>query len=380
MKSRLAVFLLFAASVASAATIQDEIAAVERIRGLKFTGSVKTVEIDRADLPARLREQFEKTLPYSMGEYGDILRALRLIPATESDDAVFSQLLDLYQSQVLAYYDPPSKTFYTVKQLPDALQAMPMSGMMAEGVNVHELTHALQDQRFGIGARDLELRDDADAQLAYHALVEGEATLVMLGYMVEQGGGSLDDVVNNDMLGSTLSSAATLTLPGDGPKYFTEMLKFPYVEGLHFVVEGYRRGGWAMLNRVYANPPMSTREILHPADYYDHKFKAGAFVDKPSVPASQLLSVEHLGEFHWQFLTGSGAGWKNDRVTIAQNRFCESTVLAETQWDTEAQARKFYDAYMKSLDDIGSLGRISGTMVRVAYGADRALMERFVAP
>jgi hypothetical protein len=255
-----------------------------------------------------------------------------------------------------------------------------MAGMMATGVNIHELTHALQDQHFRIGAKDMALRDDADAQLAYHALVEGEASLVMLAYMVEQGGGSLDDVINNDMLSGALSNAAALTLSNEGPKYFTEMLKFPYLEGLHFVIEGYRRGGWPMLNRVYANPPLSSREILHPADYYDHRFHRGEFVDKPALPVPQLLSVEHLGEFHWRFLTGVGDGWKNDRVTIAQNRFCESTVLAETQWETEGEARAFYDAYRKSLENIGSVGRINGTTVRVAYGADRALMERFVAP
>ncbi len=368
------------ASAASAATIAEEIAAVEKIRGLRFTAAVKTVEIDRKDLPAHLRRQFEKSLPYSVDEWGDVLRALRLIGEDETDEAIVSSLLDLYQSQVLAYYDPPSKTFYTIRQLPEALQSIPMSGVLYAGVNVHELTHALQDQHFHIGERDLALRDDTDANLAYHALIEGEASLVMLAYMIEQNGGSFDEMISSDLLVGALSAAATQTLPVGGPRYFTEMLKFPYLDGLEFVIEAYRRGGWKELDKVYANPPQSTREILHPADYFDHRFTPAPFDDKPSIPVLHLLSVEHLGEWHWRFLAGNADGWKADRVTIAQNRFCESTVLAETRWDTAAQAQRFYDAYTHTLDDVGYLARIDGTNVRVAYGSDRSLMERFVAP
>lgn len=368
------------ASAASAATIAEEIAAVEKIRGLRFTAAVKTVEIDRKDLPAHLRRQFEKSLPYSVGEWGDVLRALRLIGEQETDEAIVSSLLDLYQSQVLAYYDPPSKTFYTIRQLPDVLQSIPMSGVLDAGVNVHELTHALQDQHFHIGERDLALRDDTDANLAYHALIEGEATLVMLAYMIEQNGGSFDEMISSDLLIGALSAAATQSLPGGGPRYFTEMLKFPYLDGLKFVIEAYRRGGWKELDKVYANPPQSTREILHPTDYFDHRFTPASFNDKPSIAVLHLLSVEHVGEWHWRFLAGNADGWKADRVTIGQNRFCQSTVLAETQWDTAAQAQRFYDAYTHTLDEVGYLARIDGTNVRVAFGSDRSLMERFIAP
>jgi hypothetical protein len=375
-----ALIVTFLAGAASAATIAEEIAAVEKIRGLKFTAPVNTVEIDRKDLPAHLRRQFEKSLPYSIEDWGDVMRALRLIDEKDTDEAIVSSLLDLYQSQVLAYYDPPSKTFYTIRQLPEALQSLPMSEMLDAGINVHELTHALQDQHFQIGDRDEALRDDTDANLAYHALIEGEASLVMLAYMIEKNGGSFDEMINSDLLGGVLSAAATQTLPGGGPRYFTEMLKFPYLDGLKFVIEGYRRGGWKELDKVYANPPRSSREILHPLDYFDHRFTPLPFNDKPALSVFHLLSVEHLGEFHWRLLAGEADGWKADRVTIAQNRFCETTVLAETQWDTAAAAQRFYDAYTHTLDDVGYLARIDGTTVRVAYGADRPLMEHFVKP
>ena len=43
------------------------------------------------------------------------------------------------------------------------------------------------------------------------------------------------------------------------PKYFTDMLQFPYLDGLSFVVAAYRRGGWKELDRIHTNPPRSTR-------------------------------------------------------------------------------------------------------------------------
>ena len=52
------------------------------------------------------------------------------------------------------------------------------------------------------------------------------------------------------------------------PRYFVESLKFPYLEGLKLCVEGYRRGGWKMLDKMDANPPRTTREVLHPGDYF----------------------------------------------------------------------------------------------------------------
>ena len=375
--SVLALLLALVPFNVSAATLDAEMAAVERIRGLRFLAPVNTVELDRKELPTRLRAEFAKTLPYSVQEWGEVLRALRLIQEKD-DEAIVSSLIDLYEAQVLAYYDPPSKTFFTIRQLPDAVKNLPFAGLDA-GVKVHELTHALQDQHFNIGARDLALRNNSDANLAFHALIEGEASLVMLAYMIDQSGGSLDDMINSGLFGATIGDAAAANLPIGGPKYFSEMLKFPYLDGLRFVVEAYRRGGWKELDRVEQNPPRSTREVLHPDEYFAREAKpAPPVLLKPTMPSS-LLSVEILGEWHWRFLTGSGEGWVADTVTIAENRFCEPTVLVDTMWDSETAARRFYDAYTKSLEDVGSLAAIGGKSVRVAYGADRAVMEHFIS-
>jgi len=372
---------------ALSADLDASMKSVEKIRGLRFLGPVRTEAIERSELPKRLREQVATSMPYSPEEWEDVLRALFLVdepvvPARQAQ--LFAQLIEVYESQVLAYYDPSVSTYYSIRQPPPAMAGLPAGLNAEEGVIVHELVHALQDQHFAIGVKDRALRHDADAAMAYHALLEGEASLVMMAYMLEKGGASFDEVVESPLFDGVLATAAGAEIPigPTTPRYFAEMLKFPYLQGLRFVVHAYRRGGWKELDRVHRDPPESTREILHPEDYFERRFSGTAFSSAPAAGVRQILSVEHLGEFHWGFLAGAAnaRGWIGDHVTIALNSGCEPTVLVETRWESSTAAQRFRDAYVDALDarGVGTYAAVDGGRVRVAYGNDLALARRFV--
>jgi hypothetical protein len=250
---------------------------------------------------------------------------------------------------------------------------------------VHELVHALQDQRFGASQRDAQLLDDADAELAYHALLEGEATLVMIAYVMDRAGQPLDSAINSEALMNlaSITAAADKTIDASTPRYFVESLKFPYLEGLRLVVEGYRRGGWKEIDGMHANPPRSTREVLHREEYFKRLGGPPAILPaaRPLPNIAGTLSVEHIGEFQWRFLVGeAAAGWVDDRVTFVQNPACEMTVLAETQWETADNARAFRDAYVALLRRRGIEPSVSveDRVVKVVYGAEMDLAEGFV--
>lgn len=381
LRAAIGALIALLAVSASASSLEEQIRTVERIRGLQFAAPVRVVTIDRAELPLRLREQFTKTLPYSPAEWALMLRALHL--ADQDGDKLIASLLDLYQAQVLAFYDPLSHTYFALRELPDSVRDIDPTGMVQETVALHELTHALQDQRFHVGDADLALRNDADASFALHAVAEGEATLVMLAAMAEKSGSSLDELTKSDQLMTSIAAAATRAgaISDTAPPYFVEMMKFPYIDGLRFVVEAYRRGGWKAVDALWSDPPRSTREVLHPEEYFGARFHAEPFVAKPPVPVPFLMSVEHLGEFHWAYLVGAAnaRGWSGDRVTIAQNADCQPTVLVETKWDTPAAARRFRDAYARFLDehDEKATVMVEGRSVNVGYGADRDLIRRF---
>jgi hypothetical protein len=337
---------------ADASSLKPGMEAVEKIRGRKFDHDVKNVRIDRSDLTRHLREQMLKNTPYSIEDWGTILRSLQLVDAPAEE--ILPKLLSLYESQVLAFYDPYSHTYYSIKQLPKlppeaAKIADPE--MLEETVMVHELTHALQDQHFSLAKREKALMRDTDANMAYHAVLEGEGVLVMMIHMLQKMGVNVDEVMKDDTMMDSLVSAAqanTMIDPST-PPYFAEMLKFPYLDGTNFVVAAYKSGGWAAVDKLHSNPPRTTREVLHPEEYLARTFTPRPF--DGTKPSGNVIAVEHLGEFHWRFLLGRGVteGWVNDRAVI----YRDGRVRVESTWETPKTAEAFANAYVEFLQKRG---------------------------
>src|SRR5262249_42886106 len=152
------------------------------------------------------------------------------------------------------------------------------------------------------------LQSDSDASLAYHALIEGEASMVMMAWLMEKNGQSFDAIAKNDLLTGALTQAAASdqTITPGTPRFFVETLKFPYIDGLKLCIEAYRRGGWKELDRMHARPPLSTREVLRPAEYFARLDRNGPppapFDERPALDVPRVLSVEHVGQFIWCFL------------------------------------------------------------------------------
>lgn len=363
----LLVFLL--ASCANASSLGPGMKAVEEIRGRKFTKEVRTVAIDRSELARYLQQQMKQSTPYPLEDWGTVLRSLQLVDVPNSQ--IVPKLLGLYESQVLAFYDPHSHTYYSIRQMPKLPESAKLVDpkTLEETVMVHELTHALQDQLYSLGPKEKILMRDTDASLAYHAVLEGEAVLVMVAHMLNKAGADIDEVLADEAMMNLVTSSANAEqfMDASAPKYFGEMLKFPYLEGVKFVIAAYKRGGWKEVDRLHANPPRSTREILHPEEYLDRKFKPGTFSD--AKPASDVIAVEHLGEFHWRYLVGAdnARGWMNDRVVISRG----GKVHAETSWETPERATAFADAYGAFLKRRGLEASVkrTGASVVVDYTA-----------
>ncbi|HEY0157063.1 MAG TPA: hypothetical protein VGF28_07200 [Thermoanaerobaculia bacterium] len=363
--------LLLLTSCAQASPLAPGMKAVEEIRGRKFVHDVKNVSIDRSDLSAHLRKQMEKLTPYSLDDWGTLLRALQLVDVENKQ--LVPKLLALYEAQVLAFYDPQSHTYYSIKQLPKLPEGAARLGdpkLLEETVMVHELMHALQDQHFQLAGKEKALMRDTDANLAYHAVLEGEAVLVMVAHMLAKSNVDFEEVIKDDSMLGLIGNAAQAEqmIDPSTPKYFAEMLKFPYLAGLNFVVAAYRRGGWKELDKVHANPPRTTREILHPEQYFDATFKPKPF-DSTTPPGA--ISAEHLGEFHWRFLVGAenAKGWVNDRAVVMR----DGRVQLDSDWETEQNAIAFETAYRAFLENRGLDAKVTreGTKVKASYTAKK---------
>jgi hypothetical protein len=97
---------------------------------------------------------------------------------------------------------------------------------------------------------------------------------------------------------------------------------FQYSEGVRFVGEAYRRGGWNAVNALYASPPQSSQQIAKPGLYFDH----------PTLPADIRLSGYQqllpgwtnaddntLGQLLLSVILKRGLGEKAPQVRLAEN-------------------------------------------------------------
>ena len=125
----------------------------------------------------------------------------------------------------------------------------------------HELTHALQDQHWVLPVEPESVVDGGgDRRLARHALLEGDATLAGFAYVLRR---PLD--VGTVAWIARQMHAIPRRLAEDhpeSPELLRASLAFLYESGSTFVGE-IRRGGWAEIDRVQADPPVSTSRVLH---------------------------------------------------------------------------------------------------------------------
>jgi hypothetical protein len=235
----------------------------ERLRGLTFRQPVDVT----IEGKATMRAYVERTIDSEILERARVrYLSLGAIPA-ELD--VRKLLVEVMEDELIGYYDPKEKRLAVRSDIANALDSKSSASFAWRATVVHELVHALQDQYFDLATKIEQVRT-TDADDAFGALVEGDATLVMLGYTAEANGESLRSVVEQpDRI------LAALTRPADqltralreAPPLLREPLLFRYREGAHFCARVVRAQGWSRVDAAHRNPPTSTRMIRNPGEF-----------------------------------------------------------------------------------------------------------------
>jgi hypothetical protein len=223
---------------------------VEGIRGQDFVRRPLPVLVGAAQVRRVGLADLDRLTPRPQQEANEeLLKLLGLIPAQSSLRAINQQV---FGEQVSGFYDPRTKKLALVRDTGAQDESV------AEITLAHELTHALDDQHFGLRDQAQTTDDGADA---YTALVEGDATAVMTRY-------ATDFMSGTNLLGVLFASSAASSGP-PLPQYIQDSLEFPYLEGERFIQTIYRYGrGWKLVNYAFRfRPPVSTAQILHPLLY-----------------------------------------------------------------------------------------------------------------
>ena len=346
-----------AAIIAATAAVLKE---TSEIRELPILRPVRSGAQSRGEIERMLVKNLDEQM--TAAEMHATELSLRKFGLVSSDFQYRPFIIKLLTEQVAGYYDARAREFH----LADWLDLEGQKPVMA-----HELTHALQDQHFNLRRFEKWPHGDSDAELAVHALIEGDATLAMTIYKAK------NPLVALAFTRSLTSSGISSEQFNQAPRALRESLIFPYLQGLEWTSQLYQRGGWDMVSKAFARLPLSSEQILHPEKYfnYEHPIKVVLpdFTNLLNSKASGRRSTTRRplptldwhridsdvnGEWNYslildQFLNSpaesrrAAAGWAGDRYALYEGSGHLIFLGQIAAWDTENDAREFFDAYVK---------------------------------
>ncbi len=365
----------------AAAAIADRVA---EIRGLPQLKPIPKGVKDREQLRALLLERFDESVPLEEFEAeADVYKRMGLFP---SDLNYRELMLDLLTEQIAGFYDQSAGELYIMEGLPEPLQRSAMA---------HEIYHGIQDQHFDLGRllEPFSSDENADFYLARMALIEGDASVVMADYELFEAGvlpqntaRSIADIpmvaalfmemdftelaAAEQLAGQASPELADMEMPslsttvlGSAPPIVRDVLLFPYVGGMQFVLRARAGRSWKAFDQIYYDAPASTSQILHPERYFENDLPLEVRFDvSEGLPGYEPIYESVLGELRilsWLNTFSDlldapldtetiAAGWDGDRLLGYRGPDDEVVVVHLSTWRSESQAREFAAA----LDEI----------------------------
>ncbi len=353
------------------ATVARAMARVEAIRQLEFRRTVPVKLESRETF--RARQANDTTAPALRTFDNAKFEALFLIGEDQDSIAVQNQNTG---ASVLGFYSSSRNAIVLISENRSNLQ-------VNEGTLVHELVHALQDQRFNLSRYDARTRDGANAE---SGLIEGDASLVEFRYQnrCQEGGPWNGTCLSPPDSGSSGSLANIGT-------YFVKFQ--PYSDGPAFITTLYQQGGWEAVNAAYEDPPESSAQVIHPEKYPEQTPRNVTIEDRQSedwervrppnrpdygeVGEAALTSMlvfplydsdgqaRIISPDDWLNRTQGGeisdfdplnydneftAGWAGDRLHVYENEANETAYVWRLVWETPRDAEEFTAGYTRVLE------------------------------
>jgi hypothetical protein len=287
-----------------------------------------------------------------------------------------SYLISAAGQSIAGYYDFRTKTMNLLSWVGLEKQRPIMA---------HELTHALQDQNYDLLTWSQRhqsqpamrvLREEAQEGRARTAVVEGQAMIVFMDYLLKPYGRTLSDTplaeqYIKNQLAQTYDASVVIH---NAPLMLRETALFPYREGLLFELELLHRGGTELaFASTFSRPPANTHEILEPKAYLEgEKIPAVTLPDLSRVLANdyEVYDSGTMGQLDVRILSQQ-LGSENDMFTVTPNwrggayvavkrkspvlspggqvSTADIALMYVSRWKTLEAAERFMETYQKSL-------------------------------
>jgi len=369
------------------------LADIEELRGDKYQREVKVSIADKKGFLDYVDDRMERTTTDEQMSADETV--MKLLGLVDPKMDYLARQMELLQSQVGGFYDPGTESFCLMSSF---------QGGLAKIILAHELTHALDDQLFDIDGTLDRLKGNADAQMAYQAVVEGSGTSTMNEWTLKHFG--------KDLSMKDLAGASEMDMGGleEAPAAMWKPVLMVYMRGAAFlkrtdnVMKG-QMGSVARkdLERAFTHPPSSTEQVLHPEKYWDPEQLDEPVVvklDTTKLVAAgwKLQADETLGEAILSLVTApaderggldtsnpmsvlgiaytndDAAGWGGDRYVLLEK---DGVTLFHfsTRWDTEVDADEFEANLRKQSETLsvahGLMAPDESTGMRISRSPDR---------
>jgi hypothetical protein len=320
------------------------------ITGFHIRKQLPFALITREQVNEYLKEQIRQSVkPDEIRAEETTLKKFGFVPA-EFD--LKQTTIDLLTEQAAAFYDFKRKKLFisdwaTVNMRDVAL--------------IHELAHALADQNFPIQRFTGRGPDNSESSLAREAVVEGQASWLMLEVGARRNGRTMADPETARQFLASDPDAQPAEYPvfSKAPLYLRKTLMFPYDEGEKFQQAVFLHYGKLAFSRVFRDPPISTAQIVHPERYFAH-----IPISSPDLPKStrhtKPLTAGAMGELETrilleQYVTAGLAETLGPKLKGADYRVDETkpghrmTLVYASEWIDADAAMQYFEAYQKVL-------------------------------
>jgi hypothetical protein len=312
---------------------RDELAArLEGLRGLKFKTPLKMREGSRREYAAFTLENAKRVYGQDLGAAEKGLKAMGLIPSKLRLELA----LTLHAG-------------FSVKVFCAGGEVVLLDPQAGDEWILNKMDLGLVDQHFVPPAAAT-----LDAQLAFAALRMGDAEVVKhrIWHPEKLPADAVrklaEEVEKWEREDSKLASTVV-------PRLFVRVGEFAWRRGGVLGLTLYQEGGWARLDRAYADPPVSTEQVLHPEKYL--KAEKPRAVDPAAVEAllaekgytpvyrtvmgelgAALVLETHLPK---EDLSSASEGWGGDTFSVFEKEGAPPLVVWATDWDSEPDAVDF---------------------------------------
>ncbi|WP_135305784.1 Hvo_1808 family surface protein [Haloarcula amylovorans] len=320
-------------------------ARLERIREREFTQPVPVEVISRAEYRNRSRGNQSGAAGPPADPWNDqVWESLLLIGEDEGSSEAIDNTLS---SSVQGFYSPSRDRIVIVSPTE--------TPQVDRGTLSHELTHALQDQQFGLNTS----AKTQDTQLSTDGAIEGEANYIQALYR-NRCDGQWSCIANPETSGGGGGSSSM------NPGLFTVIIQ-PYASGPRFVDSIREDGGWDAVDALHRQYPNSTEQVIHPDRYpdeepvevtvpdrsndewsrFDHD-PVGDTVGEASIFATMYHNNQTDAD-RYSYVSDPSEGWAGDKVVPYKNGSGGGGYVWVSTWDSEDDAREFAQAYRAAL-------------------------------